>query len=86
MNAEEKRKLIGTMALIDQALAPLTNAHKIIGEVVDKETGELDEAEDVDSDKMMERRDKIEPIAEIEEKLTDILEELSKAKDEIEAY
>jgi GTP1/Obg family GTP-binding protein len=86
MNAEDKRKLIGTMSLIDQALAPLTNAHKIIEEVVDKENGELDEVEDPETDKNLERRDKIDPIAELVEKLSDILEELHKAKDEIEAY
>jgi hypothetical protein len=86
MKATDRAKLKGVMGLLDQALAPLTNAFNIIKDLVDQEEIEVDELEDAETDKNLERRDKLEVMLEVVEKLGDMIEELNKAKDEIEAY
>ena len=86
MNAGDKKKLKEAVKPLEEALAKLTEAYKIVNELREQEEAEIDEAEDQDSDKMLARREALEILNEATEKLDDMVNELPGIRDEIDSY
>jgi len=86
MNAEDKKKLKEAAKAIEAALASLIEAHKVIDGLREQEEAEINEAEDQDSNRMLARRDALETLVEVVDKLDDIVNELPGIRDEIDSY
>ena len=86
MDVDKKRELKGNIALIDQALAPLTNAVKQLEPIAEAESAFVDALKDADSDENIEHREKAEELEEYVAWLSDMLSKLEEFKAFIEQY
>ena len=86
MDVDKKRELKGNIALIDQAIAPLTNALKQLEPIAEAENAFVDALKNADSDENIEHREKAEELEEHVAWLSDMLSKLEEFKAFIEQY